>query len=203
MLTEREHTRPGFSFVEVVVTLLIIAIMVGFITPVVTRRIRYAQAEAAAKTFDALRVGIKNFKQHTTEYPARIQQLLGRPDNLVISTVRACGGSMSATVRAAWQGPYINRDKPNPNLGFATGEWRINDVITRVGNFAATDTARLLLSIPAIPVADANRINEIVDGAASEVPPQNAGQDTAGAVTWGSIAGASTTLSYGIMIRGC
>lgn len=197
-------TRRGFSLVEIATALAVIAFLVGVITPVVTRRIRYAQATALAETFDALRVGIRTFKEHTTEYPGRLTQLQGRPDNVLISTTRACGGAMSTAVKAAWQGPYIARDRANPNLGVGTGEWRINDALVRVGLFAATDTARLFMQIPNMPVADANRINEVIDGPASEVAPQSAGMDTAGAVTWGTISAASTTtLSYGVMIRGC
>lgn len=195
--------RRGFSMVEVVTALAIIAVLVGVITPVVTRRIRYAQATALAETFDALRVGIRTFKEHTTEYPGLLSQLQGRPDNVVVSATRACGGTMSAAVRAAWQGPYVARNPANPNLGVGTGEWRINDALVRVGPGAATDTARLFMNIPNVPVADLNRINEVIDGPAGAVAPQSAGMDTAGVVTWGAIVSGSATLSYGIMIRGC
>lgn len=196
--------RPrGFSIMEIVVVLAIIALLTGVITPVIIKRIRYAQAQAAADTFDRLRQAILLFKEHTTEWPIKITQLQGRPDNVIISATRACGGAMSTAVKAAWQGPYLDRDRANPNTGFTTGEWTINDLMVRVGNLAATDTARLFIQIPSVPIADANRINELVDGPPSEVPPQAAGQDTSGAITWAPVVSGSSTVSYGIVIRGC
>ncbi len=195
--------------VEIVTALLIVAILTGFIAPVVMTRIRYAQAEAAADTFEAIRNGIRDFRADVGEYPSRITQLMGRPDNSSISAIRLCGGTtMPAATRLLWKGPYLARyfaDVFNitPTYGTTTGEWRIFDQLTRVGNTAATDTARIFVRIPGVPLEDANRINDIVDGPASEVAPQAAGVDTAGALTWSALSAGSTTVSYSIIVRGC
>lgn len=195
--------------IEIVTTLLIIALLTGMVTPVVMKRIRYAQAEAAAKTFEAIRNGIRDFRTNMGEYPSRITQLMGRPDNSNVSAIRLCGGTtMSAATRLLWKGPYLARfyaDVANitPTYGTTTGEWRIFDQMTRVGNTAATDTARIFVRMPSVPLEDANRINEIVDGPATEVAPQAAGVDTAGALTWSALSGGSTTVSYAIIVRGC
>lgn len=195
--------------VEIVTALLIVAILTGFIAPVVMTRIRYAQAEAAADTFEAIRNGIRDFRADVGEYPSRITQLMGRPDNSSISAIRLCGGTtMPAATRLLWKGPYLARyfaDVFNitPTYGTTTGEWRIFDQLTRVGNTAATDTARIFVRIPGVPLEDANRMNDIVDGPASEVAPQAAGVDTAGALTWSALSAGSTTVSYSIIVRGC
>lgn len=195
--------------VEIVTALLIIAMLAGLITPVVMNRIRYAQAAAAAETFEAIRNGIREFRTNMGEYPSRITQLMGRPDNSNISAIRLCGGTtMPASTRLLWKGPYLARyfaevSNISPIYGASTGEWRIFDQFTRVGNTAATDTARIFIRMPNVPLEDANRINELVDGPASEVAPQAAGVDTAGALTWSALQNASTTVTYGIIVRGC
>ncbi len=195
--------------IEVVTTLLIIALLTGIITPVVMKRIRYAQAEAAAKTFEAIRNGIRDFRTNMGEYPSRITQLMGRPDNSSVSAIRLCGGTtMPAATRLLWKGPYLSRNYADvgnitPTYGTTTGEWRIFDQLIRVGNTAVTDTARIFVRMPSVPLEDANRINEIVDGPASEVAPQAAGVDTAGALTWSALSAGSTTVSYSVIVRGC
>lgn len=202
-------SRRGFSMIEIVTALLIIALLTGIITPVVMKRIRYAQAQAAAETFEAIRKGVQDFRSNVGEYPSRITQLLGRPDNSSISAIRLCGGTvMPVSTRLLWKGPYLARyyaevSNITPTYGATTGEWRIFDQFVRVGNTAATDTARIFVRMPNVPLEDANRINAIVDGPASEVAPQAAGVDTAGALTWSALQNASTTVSYGIIVRGC
>lgn len=195
--------------IEIVTALAIMAVLTGLITPVVMKRIRYAQAQAAAETFDAIRIGIRDFRTNMGEYPSRITQLLGRPDNSNVSAIRLCGGTtMPAATRLLWKGPYLARyyaevGNITPTYGATTGEWKIFDQFTRVGNTAATDTARIFIRMPSVPLEDANRINDLIDGPPSEVAPQAAGVDTAGVLTWTALAGGSTTVSYGIMVRGC
>ncbi len=195
--------------VEIMTTLLIMAILTGLVTPVVMKRIRYAQAQAAADTFEAIRNGIRDFRTDVGEYPSRLTQLMGRPDNSSVSAIRLCGATtMAPATRLLWKGPYLARNYADvsnitPTYGVTTGEWRIFDQMTRVGNTASTDTARIFVNMPNVPLEDANRINELIDGPASEVAAQAAGADTAGAFTWVAVQNASTTVSYRIMIRGC
>lgn len=189
----------GFSVVEMVVTLAIIAILMAALLPTISRRVSDSGITALAESLEALRASIQRFKAHTGEYPGELSQLKVRP----VNGNRLCGGTMGLAASNAWKGPYVASTMGDVGVGIPTGDWVIDDALVRIPASGA-DTGRLYMQMQGMKLEDANLLNNAVDGAASEIPPQSAGLDTAGVITWTSISAASTTTArYGLIIKGC
>lgn len=185
------------------VGLAVIALLIGVLLPAIARRIRTTQIASLATTLDNLRQGLQSYRGHVTKYPGRMFDLQIQP----IGSLDACGNGLAPANWDKWKGPYISaRVVGAPDtVGIAAGDWVVSDTLLRVPATDATGISpgRLEMQIANMKLADANSLNEIVDGPAASVPPQSGVLDTAGVVRWGAVSSTLTTVKYGVAIAGC
>lgn len=86
------HRRRGFTLIEVIVAVAIVAVMAGAITPVVYRQVNEARRDATASELAALQRGLLDFYADTGRFPSEAEGLTA----LVVDP--GVGG---------WQGPYV------------------------------------------------------------------------------------------------
>lgn len=101
--------RDGFTLIEVVIAVAIVAIMVGTIAPLVFRKIDQAREEATLKELSFLRDGMLEFYEDTGRFPTEGEGLLALLEDPGI------GG---------WSGPYVDGGGDEPTIAVTTDSWR-------------------------------------------------------------------------------
>lgn len=94
-----EHTKSGFSLIEILVALVIVGMMaaVGF------GALRYLAKTKVTQTktkMQELRGQVEMYKTQTNQYPSKLEDLVKRPANL-----------------KGWDGPYVEEDSLKDSWG--------------------------------------------------------------------------------------
>jgi general secretion pathway protein G len=93
-MRQARHSR-GFTLLELMVVLLILALIASIAAPQVTKRLRKAKIETAKIQVDALSAAVDSFNLDTGRFPSNeetLKALVERPSGL-----------------EAWDGPYIKK----------------------------------------------------------------------------------------------
>ncbi|MHB1263410.1 MAG: prepilin-type N-terminal cleavage/methylation domain-containing protein [Gemmatimonadaceae bacterium] len=183
----------GFTLVEVLVALVIVAVLSAVTVPTIMARLRIARAHALVNELRALADGVRAFRQHVGYYPRTLNQLVNAP---ATNDQNICGLALPAAVFPRWQGPYVRRQIPAGTASYATPEGEV--VTTSLANPGAADGA--VTSIAITVLADsvtALEVDDLIDGQS----PQ-----TSSTISWtdaGAPAEKQVLLSYWIPIRDC
>lgn len=122
--------RAGFTLVEVLVTLVLIALLVGVIVPSVIGQLGKGDPTRIMSDLEGVRSGVKMFRIDVKRYPSTIEQLVQDPCESVVGT---CDENNTAWASAAalpdgviteglmkrWAGPYVEGLAPT-GTGFET-----------------------------------------------------------------------------------
>jgi prepilin-type N-terminal cleavage/methylation domain-containing protein len=126
---QKSESTRGFTLIEVMVTLAILALLAGVIITQVTPRIFQGQAAALSSTFKSLSGAITTFRQDVGRYPQRLSHL----DDPIVATTQfdLChtAGGYSAATAGRWTGPYI--DRAVDPAGLVVGDALITDSLER------------------------------------------------------------------------
>jgi prepilin-type N-terminal cleavage/methylation domain-containing protein len=106
--------RPGFTLVEVLAAVLIVAVMAAVIIPVVFGRINDSAIRREATTFGVLAQAIMAYHDNVGMWPSTLVQLNTKP--VAGTDVNICGGAMSNKEVARWYGPYLATPVPASGL---------------------------------------------------------------------------------------
>ena len=101
--------RSGFTLIEIVIAVAIMAIMAGTIAPMAFRKIEQAREEATLKELSFLRDGMLEFYEDTGRFPSEAEGLLA------LLTDPGVNG---------WSGPYVDGGGDEPTLAVTTDSWR-------------------------------------------------------------------------------
>lgn len=193
----RRSLRRGFTVIEILVTLGILAVLGAILIPALRPRVDHAHASALMDSMSQISQGVQAYKEDVGWYPRSLIQLQSRPPTGLAPVTTICGVSLSsAHFVATWKGPYLAQ--------------RIESFGVQVGN--STISANLAydqLEAPAggglgqivVNVSNVDQsVWEVIDRSFDTQLSQNDG-----AIQWteqvpGSQSG---TLSYYIRIRGC
>ncbi len=96
----------GFTLVEVLVALAIIATLVAVLYPALSGKVRDSRTAALLQTFQGYAQGVAEFKKGTTRYPSSLLLLTAAP---TATSLDICGNQMSTTPASLWRGPYMTR----------------------------------------------------------------------------------------------
>jgi prepilin-type N-terminal cleavage/methylation domain-containing protein len=181
--------RRGLSLLEVVVTLVIIAIVAASVYPTVMPRLRSGQTSAIATQLDNLRTAIANYRHAVRRHPRRLAQLTY---DLVPGDLDACGSPLSSANRARWDGPYVTRVIDGD---FPAADAMIRDTVLRSPPTAgAGPLAQLQIIVTGVENAVAVEIERQFDG------NSNLGDGT---ILWSATGSGLGTLTFQIPISGC
>lgn len=186
----RHSRRAGFTAVEIVVSLAIVAILSAIVIPQIMGRIRESRGSALSQTLFGLTQGIAEYKKAVTRYPQKLSLLTTAP---VLGVAKdACGNLLSATNINNWRGPYVSRQLLS--TGISMGDGTILDSLARI----AGPPTYLLMNVTDVDTEIALSLEGDLDA-----PPPTAPDPATGTIRYTTPAGGTVTLSYSLPISGC
>lgn len=100
MISVKKSLQPGFSIIELMVALLIIGIIAGMIGPRVLGFLGSSRKTSTLNTLKVVKQAVKQYKMTVGTYPAKLQDLVVKPEGV-----------------SGWDGPYVgDEDSANPEV---------------------------------------------------------------------------------------
>ena len=184
----------GFTVMEVLVAIAIIAILSAVSFPVVAEQIERRRVDSAITTLKSLADAVTAFRANVAMNPGRLAQL---SSPITTSDVNSCGVAYTTAAVNSWAGPYYTRQLlqttglplSEDNLG------RVQNTLVRTPAGVSTPGS-LAFQVAGIPLNKVTEIEASVDG-------DNVA--TTGRVRWTTPADANghVTMSYHVAINGC
>lgn len=190
---EVSSSRRGFTTIEIVVVLAVLAILAAVITRNVVGTVNTGRSAALAESLDALRQSIYAYRGDVRRYPTNLQYLSSPP----VGAVDICGRPLPAAFVEEWRGPYTAQAIPGG--GKKVGEARVLDALQGPGSPGIETAGLLSIVVENVDFTIAEDLEHAYDDS-------NAPDYGAGTVRWIDTAptgDGSGTLYFGIAIRGC
>ncbi len=92
----RRMARPGFTFIELVIAIAILAILGALVGPALLRYVGRAKETNATANVQTMKVAIENFQADTGKFPMRLSELTYKP--------------MDPKIARKWHGPYLEKE---------------------------------------------------------------------------------------------
>jgi type II secretion system protein G len=174
------NTRPGFTLIEVLVTLVLIALLVGVIVPSVINQLGSGEPTRVAQDLEAVRSGVKLFRVDVRRFPHTPEQLTVAPANWIDSTDYGASVIPNPLIDR-WNGPYLE-------MGSMVDGGAAVDTMYIALSAMADDTFStdvwsgnnwLYLGFSNLTAEQAQAISEVIDG-----DTITANDDTGGRVRW-------------------
>lgn len=178
--------RPGFTLVEIVVAVAIMALLTAVTLPTVAQYLSDQKIATTASTLTALKNGIATFRANVVVSPSRLTHLTRAITSTDTTSCTGRGialpfapyGSVAA-LRWSIAGPYYPKALSTYGLQVPIGT--ISDTLSRT---AAAGTASYLnITIRNVRFQDAVKLNDLMDGTADVNQADRS--NTTGAVQWG------------------
>lgn len=183
--------RAGFTLIEVLVVIGILAILAAIILVPMQRRQREAEATALARTLDAVAEAVMEYRTDVRRYPPTLTLLTTAP---TVANTDLCGRTLPASFVANWRGPYLERSVTA--TGLRVGDATALDALEKEpATFTTSTVGNLLIVVQDVDSAAAVRMEETLESGATDLG--------AGTVRWTAGAGAMGTLRFAIPIKGC
>lgn len=173
--------RAGFTLVEVLVTLVLIALLVGVIVPSVINQLGAGEPTRVAQDLESIRSAVKLFRVDVKRFPSSPEQLVVGPASWADSLDYTGTSTIPTALVDRWGGPYLEMgsltdggaapDTMYIGLGaaaaadFGTGAWSGNNWLT--------------LGFTNLTVDQTQQVSEVIDG-----DTITANDDTGGRVRW-------------------
>lgn len=175
----RQLGKGGFTLIEVLVTLILLAVLVAAVFPVVTQQSEQGDPVRVANDLASVRTAVGQFRLNVRpDYPGDLEDLVFQPSTDVGTDATFKGAAYSNA--SNWNGPYLdislteNEMSPPDTNGFYTafggqidGELKCLDAtgvspITPTSNCAAGNFVAAELKY--ISSSEANLLEEQIDG---------------------------------------
>lgn len=105
-LRESLRQEAGFTFIEIMIVVIIIGLLASIVAPQVLKRLGQAQTTAAQDQIGTLQVALDQYYLDSGQYPTTEQGLEALRTKPTLSPVPN-----------GWQGPYLQRDVPKDPWG--------------------------------------------------------------------------------------
>src|SRR3954466_15257159 len=175
--------RNGFTLVETIVTVGLLAVLAAFVVPSVIQKAGAGDPVKVASDVTAIRTGLETFISDVKDqYPNQVRLLTDRPtasNHFIDSTTAFTAGQI-----AAWNGPYLSATVGSiPTDSVATGYTAfIKNYITLYdaqnnaasayltagagtgGVFNPTNTLFAALTVVGLTASQAQQVNKLLDG---------------------------------------
>jgi len=99
----------GFTLIEMVVAVAIIAVVGAVMIPVTYHRLQVSRAEALVSEMENIQTGIQLFQRDVGRYPYRIDYLTTLFDPSPSGIRDVCTAAISAANQAKYRGPYLSK----------------------------------------------------------------------------------------------
>lgn len=156
-----KHKQRGFTLMEMIGVIAVIAILASMATPMIFEAIRNARVAAFVEDVNVLRTAVATYYEDTGQFPQHIptDSRDGRKLLSSNSTARPIGG---------WDGPYIEKEFENPFrengyrsiLSTANANYQFD--LDGDGNIDTSGVS--VIRVDNVSDSDAKRISDILDG---------------------------------------
>lgn len=191
-MRQSNRTHKGFTAVEILVAMAIVAVLSAIVVPEIMGRIRDSRRSALSQTLFGLTQGIAEYKKAVTRYPQKLSLLTTAP---VLGVAEdACGNLLSGTNINNWRGPYVSRQLLA--TGIPMGDGNIADSLERV----AGPPTYLLMRVTNVDRSIALLLESELDA-----PPPALPDSATGTIRFQPAPGFAdqVTLFYSLPISGC
>lgn len=189
------HARRGFSMMEILVALAIIAALTAVLVPALAGKLRDSRTTAISQTLLGLSQGIAEFKRATTRYPGSLTLLTTAPTS---ESPDICGNILSTIPASLWRGPYSSREILSE--GISMGDAVIQASLSRV---VSGTSIWLMIDSKDVENASASDLEASLDGGAPDAGTGTI-RSTSGSVGTATAASPGTlNVSYAIPINSC
>jgi prepilin-type N-terminal cleavage/methylation domain-containing protein len=182
----RSGRQGGFTLIELVISLAIIAMLAAVIVPTVIGRLNGSQSAVLISQFAQLRDAAASQRADLGRYPPRLRQLVTAP---VAGDKDSCGRTIPVLALPSWAGPYLERTVPTS--GLVLGSAVIPDTLRR-NPAAFSMTGTLTLVAANVDSLVAVEMERNLDGNADL---------TTGTITWTNLG--NDTVRFNFPVSGC
>lgn len=188
MLTRRR----GFTVLEIIVAVFMLAIVSAAVIPTLMGRIRDAEKSALSQTLFSLSLAIIEYRKAVSVNPSQLSLLATVPTS---TSLDLCGNQLGANA-ANWRGPYVTRDII---AGIGIGDSQISNTLRRV----AGPPVRLYIDVGSVDARIAADLDAQFDGATASPTTGTVRYQTGAIGALPAAPSGMVNLSYGIPITGC
>lgn len=188
--------RRGFTVLEILIGIALIAIMSAAVIPALMGRVRDAQTSALGQSLFSLSQAIFEYRKAVTSYPGELVLLATKP---LGTNTDLCGNNIGTGNANSWRGPYVSRELVSGGIGI--GDAQIVNTLRRTPAAPALPTS-LYIDVTMVDTLTAVDLEAQFDGDAN--PGTGSIRYSNGPV--GSIPAAApgtVTLSYAMPVNGC
>jgi general secretion pathway protein G len=182
VISAGRRAAAGFSLIEILITLVIVAILAVVVVPTATSRLSAGRGTALANELASIGTALRAFRTNTGTFPKNLDELT----TASTASLTYCG-TTDATKLAKWNGPYISR--------WVTGDYSGSDnyIIRNALVYTAGTPSYLAVVIDNVAADVARAAEEQIDG-----PFVLATSYSSGAMTY-----SSGTINYRIAVPTC
>ena len=188
-LEPRGRSRHGFTLLEIVIVLVVLALLAGALVPAILGRLSQGQAGSLATTLDALREGVLEYRADVRRFPTHLRYLSSPPG----TAVDICDRTVPPSFLAEWKGPYLNRSIGSSGLQVGTATV-LDSIVRSPATFTASTVGELIIQVADVDSSVARSVEREQD-----VTPDFA----AGTIRWTHVLAGRGTLQLVIPARGC
>ncbi|MEM7279618.1 MAG: prepilin-type N-terminal cleavage/methylation domain-containing protein [Pseudomonadota bacterium] len=156
-----KHKQQGFTLMEMIGVIAVIAILASMATPMIFEAIRNAKISAFVEDVNVLRTSVASYYEDTGQFPVHIPNDSRDGRKLLTS-------NGTARPVAGWDGPYIEKEFANP---FRENGYRAvltsgnaNYQFDLDGDGSADTSGVAVIRVDNVSDTDAKRISDILDG---------------------------------------
>jgi prepilin-type N-terminal cleavage/methylation domain-containing protein len=181
-LSTPARRRPGFTLVETIVTLGLLAVLAAFVVPTVVQKAGAGDPVKVVSDLSSMRTGLETFQTDVGGIPNQLRMLLVQPtvaNHFVDSVTALKQGNV-----VAWNGPYLNAEigaLPQDSISTGFRSYIYNAVIRydatnnaaefyvlpgsgTGGTFSQANTMFASVTVAGLSTRQAQLINRLIDG---------------------------------------
>jgi general secretion pathway protein G len=102
----------GFTLIEILVVITVIAILAGMVSPMVFRNVGDAKVSAARAQIESFGLALDTYYLHNDYYPTTEEGLAALVTPPVVPSSRRPADPSSRRPAANWRGPYLKKGVP-------------------------------------------------------------------------------------------
>lgn len=189
--------RRGFTVLEILIGIFLIAIMSAAVIPALMGRVRDAQTSALGQSLFSLSQAIFEYRKAVTSYPSQLVLLATKP---VGTNLDLCGNVIGNSNANSWRGPYVSRELVSGGIGI--GDAQIRDTLRRTPASPALPNT-LYIDVTFVDTLSAVDLEAQFDGAPQNPSTGSIRYTTAAIGTIPAAAPGTVTLSYAMPVNGC